>query len=201
MSEVIESYIRRNPDLSERDAFEGFLREERIKAWVGTDEARKERLRKEFGRVWGAVHVTGQVAGGAAPPTARAGPSGPSAIGGGRAVRVQVPSEESDRVVAQVPVGAPTAATPHGGGVAAMGGGRRLQVLCASCKRIEVWMGDDQSIACRRCGHQYDDMLHLIRVTPVGPFEFLFGEGWQGAAVAGGIALGLVGLYFLLRGF
>lgn len=201
MSEVIENYIRRNPDLSERDAFEGFLREERIQAWVGTDEARKERMRKEFGRVWGAVHVTGQVAGGPAPPTARSGPSGPAAVGGGRAVRVQVPSDPDERVVGTMPAGAPTAAVHQGAGVAAMGGGRRLQVLCASCKRIEVWMGDDQSIACRRCGHKYHDMLQLIRVTPVGPFAFLFGEGWQGAALAGGIAVGLVGLYLLLRGF
>jgi hypothetical protein len=99
-----------------------------------------------------------------------------------RTVRVEVaPQEDAKRPVQ--PAGA---------------GARQLQVLCTSCKRTTVWM-DGDLIQCRACGHTYDDMLQLIRVTPVGPFEFLFGEGWKGAAVAAAIAAGLAGLYFLLR--
>ena len=178
MSEVIESYIRKHPDLSEKDAFEGFLKEDRISTWVGTDDSRRERLRKEFGRVWGSLHVSGQLA-----SSARSGPSGPAPMQQARTLRVEVQPEQEAPAERVRPVGA---------------GARQLQVLCTSCKRLTVWM-DGDLIQCRACGHTYDDMLQLIRVTPVGPFAFLFGEGWKGVAVAGGIAAGLVGLYFLLR--
>lgn len=178
MSEVIEGYIRRHPELSEKDAFEGFLKEERIRTWVGADESRKERLRKEFGRVWGSMNVEGQLA-----TSARSGPSGPTSMQQPRSVRIDVsPAPEARAARPEAP------------------GARRLQVLCTSCRRTTVWM-DDAGIQCRSCGHAYEDMLQLIRVTPVGPFEFLFGGGWKGAAVAGGIAAGLLALYLLLRGF
>ena len=84
-------------------------------------------------------------------------------------------------------------------GGAAVGGGRRLQVLCTNCKRIEVYMDEAHTIWCRRCGVVYDDLLHLIRVQPVGPLAFYFGEGWKGAATGVGIVLGLAALYLLLR--
>lgn len=175
MSEVIENFIRRNPDLSEKDAFDGFLNEDRIKTWVGADDSRKERLRKEFGRVWGSLHVQGQVASSGA----RSGPSGPSGLQQTRTVRVEI---------------TPEAMTGRAGpaGPAA----RKLSVLCANCKHVDVWMQGD-SIQCHRCGRHYEDMLSLVRVTPVGPYEFLFGEGWSGAAVGVGIAAGLIALYLL----
>lgn len=185
MSEVIENYIRRHPDVGEKEAFDGFLHEERIKAWVGTDETRKERLRKEFGRVWGSMHVEGQVS----HSGARAGPSGPSQMQQPRSVRVDLTPQ------AELP---PQAARPSAPRAPPGAGARKLQVMCTACHQVNVWMQSDE-ILCRSCGTVYDDMLQLIRVTPVGPFEFLFGEGWKGAAVATGIAAGLVGLYFLLR--
>lgn len=199
VSEVIENYIRRHPDLSEKDAFDGFLNEERIKAWVGQDDSRKERLRKEFGRVWGTISGEGQLASGP-----KAGPSGPTARVAQRAVHVEALQStvtEERRVLA--PIGTPggLGTRPPSTGSLAVGGGRQLQVLCTNCRRIDVWMNDDQSILCRRCGKHYDDMLQLIRITPVGPFEFMFGEGWKGAATAAGIVAGLAGLYFVLRGF
>lgn len=174
MSEVIENYIKRHPGLSEKDAFEGFLNEDRIKAWVGTDDSRKERLRKEFGRVWGSMHVEGQVA---SPGGARSGPAGPSGLQQARTVRVEV---------------APESVTGQGGSPA-----RKLSVLCSNCKHMDVWMQGD-TIQCHRCGRYFEDMLSLVRVTPVGPFAFLFGEGWKGAATAGGIVVGLGLLYLLL---
>ena len=178
MSEVIESYIRRHPELSEKDAFEGFLNEDRIKAWIGTDETRKDRLRKEFGRVWGSMHVAGQVSGGP-----RSGPTGPAAMQQPRTLRVEVTPEAAHADAPRAPIAS---------------GGRKLQVMCTNCYKVSVWMTGDV-IQCRTCGHAYDDMLQLIRVTPVGPFEFLFGEGWKGAATGAAIAAGLVGVYFLLR--
>lgn len=78
--------------------------------------------------------------------------------------------------------------------------GRKLQVMCTYCARVDVWMSGEV-IACRRCGKQYDDMLQLIRVTPVGPYEFLFGEGWRGVATGVGVIVGLLALYLLMRGF
>lgn len=182
LSEVIENYIRRHPGLSEKEAFEGFLKEDRIKAWVGTDESRRERLRAEFGRVWGSMNVEGKMS---SSSSARSGPSGPM-MQGPRTVRVEV----------QQPQEIPTNVVPAHGGP----GMRKLHVMCTSCGRVNVWMQDD-IIACRSCGHTYDDMLQLIRVTPVGPFEFLFGGGWAGYATAAGIGGGFVLLYFLLRGF
>ena len=176
LSEVIETYIRRHPGLSEKDAFDGFLKEERIKAWVGSDESRKERLRSEFGRVWGSLNVEGKMAN-----SARSGPSGPTQMQSPRTVRIDVQAEKK-------PVAPPEP------------GARKLQVMCTSCGHIDVWMQDD-IIGCRSCGHVYEDMLHLIRVTPVGPFEFLFGEGWAGYATAAGLVGGFALLYFLLRGF
>lgn len=200
MSEVIEAYIRKNPDLGEKEAFDGFLQEERIKAWVGADDGRKERLRREFGRVWGSMHVEGQMTRGAGTHGPKAGPSGPTvgAVGSGRAVRVEVHPTPEEPVARHAPT---PAHVPMGssGGAHALGGGRRLQVMCARCKRIEVYVDDANTIQCRRCGHTYEDMLQLVRVTPVGPLEFLFGEGWVGYATAGGIAIAFLGLYMVLR--
>lgn len=190
MSEVIESFIRRHPGLSEEAAFEGLLQEERIRAWVGADPTRKERLRREFGRVWATMRGDAPPPPPAAAPagsTARAGPAGPAAatVQPARTLRVEVAPE------ALAPAPPPAAEQP---------GARKLAVMCASCGEVDVWMRGD-GIACRACGRVYDDMLQLIRVTPVGPFAFLFGEGWTGYATAAGLAGGLALLYFLFRGF
>ena len=125
--------------------------------------------------MWGSVNVEGKMSN-----SARSGPSGPTQMQSPRTVRIDVQAEKKPD--------APAAP-----------GARKLQVMCTSCGHIDVWMQDDV-IGCRSCGHVYDDMLHLIRVTPVGPFEFLFGEGWAGYATAAGLAGGFALLYFLLRG-
>lgn len=52
MSEVIEDYIRRHPGLLESEAFDEFVRQDRIRQWLSADASRHERLRVEFGRVW-----------------------------------------------------------------------------------------------------------------------------------------------------
>lgn len=56
LSEVIEEYIRRNGGMGEPEAFETFLQQERIRAWVGGDTGRRERLHREFTRVWATLH-------------------------------------------------------------------------------------------------------------------------------------------------
>lgn len=194
VSEVIENFIRRHPQLSESEAFDGFLSEDRIKSWVGTDQSRRERLRKEFGRVWAEHHVEQVRA--QTPTSARAGPSGPARTSPSQAIRVEVtPSAQGP------PVAPPSAPGPAQASRASAtnGGGRKLQVLCTKCRRVDVWMAANNTVQCRACGLQYDDMLQLIRVTPVGPFEFIFGQGWRGIAMGAGIVAGLVGLYLILR--
>lgn len=175
MSEVIETYIRRHPGASESEAFDGFLREERIKQWVGADEGRRERLRREFSRVWSTLNNPE-----GAP--AKSGPAGPqSAVLQPRPVRVEVHAPEKALHV--------HAAGPHA---------RKLDLLCPACTRYDVWLAEG-TIACRGCGAVYDDMLALVPVKPVGPLEFVFGEGWVGYARAAGLAVALTLLYMFVR--
>lgn len=163
MSEVIEDFIRQNPGLTvESDAFSGFLEQDRIRAWVGGDANRRERLRAEFSKTWAIVTATRH-----APPS-------------GQQVTVTV------------------APKPAPASLSADEPAHQLHVMCPACRRADVWR-NGAHIACRHCGREYDDMLALVPVKPVGAFAFLFGEGWKGAATAAGIVLLLVGLYVLLR--
>lgn len=179
MSEVIEDYIRRNSGMREDEAFDTFLQQDRIKAWVGSDEGRKERLRREFTRVWQTLH----------PPMTAARPAAEKPRAPQEAVQVEVrrppppPAPVQPQHVERAAVPAPP---------------KKLHVLCPTCGKHDVY-NVGGVIACRTCSHKYDNMLDLVPVRPVGPFTFLFGEGWKGLATAGGIALALVALYLLLR--
>lgn len=182
MSEVIEDFIRRNAGMAEIEAFHGFLQQERIKTWVGTDEARRERLRREFSRVWATLHP----------------PATPSRQGSlVREVPRPAPPPES-RVNVQIQRTAPPDPAEEAIRRSVTAPAKRLHVLCPTCGKLDVWLSDG-SIACRTCSHIYEDMLQLIPVRPVGPFTFLFGEGLKGWLVAGGILLGLFLLYEVLR--
>lgn len=179
MSEVIEEYIRRNPSLSQDAAFEGFLKIERIRLWVGTDETRRERLRREFTRVWTTMHSDNS-------PSQQGANAQQAAL-----VRPQAsqPAPARPAAPADAPAPPPRLKT---------GAPRRLNVLCPSCSHLDVWLqGGD--IGCRACGRDYDDMLQLIPVKPVGPFAFMFGEGIEGGLKAAGVAVGLLALYLGLR--
>lgn len=181
MSEVIENYIRRHAEVPEAEAFEGFLRDERIRRWVGEDEGRRDRLRREFSKVYASLGQGAsapQVAQQVPPPHGRSGPAGPTAAATApRPLRVEVH--------------APAHAAPEGFA-------RQLQLLCRDCAKYDVWL-QGGTIQCRRCGREYDDMLSLIPVKPIGPFAFVFGEGWVGYVTAGGLAAGLGFLYYLVR--
>lgn len=180
MSEVIEEYIRRNTGMREEEAFQSFLQQDRIKAWVGTDEGRKDRLRREFTRVWQTLHppmTTGR------PAAERSRPQPVEPV----AVEVRRPT----------PAAAPAPAAPAPP-VAHAGPAKKLQVLCPTCGKLDVIL-QGGVISCRTCSHRYENMLELIPVKPVGPFSFLFGEGWKGAAVAVGIVAALLALYGVLR--
>jgi hypothetical protein len=157
VSEVIEEFIRRNPDLPESAAFDGFLQQERIQRWVGADPMRRERLRAEFVRVWRSMH--------------------PSSDGRTPVVVVREPA----------PAPSPSPAPAQ-----------KLDLMCAECNRLDVWR-QAGVLSCRSCGRVYDDMLQLVPVKPVGPFEFMFGEGAAGWLAAAGIALLLLALYGVLR--
>jgi hypothetical protein len=178
VSEVIEDYIRRNPSDSEDHAFDGFLKMDRIATWVGNDDGRRERLRREFTRVWSAMHpVVLPKMGPAAlePPKPRETRSTDA--------RPRAPEPKP----AHRPTALETKEPP-----------RKLHLLCATCSKMDVWRSDGQFL-CRNCGRSYDDLLDLIPVRPVGPFAFMFGDGATGWLTAGGITVGLAALYYLLR--
>lgn len=179
MSEVIEEYIRRSSGMNEEAAFEGFLQQDRIKAWVGTDTSRRERLHREFTRVWASLH----------PPStpSRQGSLHKEKPAQVAAVPITVRREEAPAVV-EVPPQPKLQTGPP----------RRLQVLCPVCSHMEVWLqGGD--IACRHCGREFADMLTLIPVKAVGPFTYMFGEGIEGVLKAAGVVAGLALLYVVLR--
>lgn len=176
MSEVIEDFIRRHPGLPEGESFEAFLREPRIRAWVGDDATRRDRLHREFSRVWGHLQpaTTGPTA---TVTTARPAPPQPMV----REVPREAPAPRA------VPVDVP--AHPQA---------RRLHLLCPTCARLDVWL-QAGVITCHHCGTSYDDMLALVPVKPVGPFAYVFGEGAKGILTAGGVALLLLAVYGVLK--
>lgn len=175
VSEVIEEFIRRNPGSRESDAFERFLDEPRIRQWVGDDASRRERLRREFTRVWANLHPGG----GGAPASAVTTPRPPFVQH-----EAPAPPREAPRTL-RVDVRPDPAA-------------RRLQLLCPACTRVDVWL-QAGVVSCRSCGRVYDDMLSLVPVKAVGPFAYVFGEGAKGILTATGIGLLLLAVYGVLK--
>ena len=184
VSEVIETYIRAHPGVTENDAFEGFARQERIAAWLGSDATRRERLRREFARVWSQMEAS-----------ASAGPQ-----------RMAPPQRREDAPrLTQAPPPAPPKplpampeAEPMQVPVRPSASARKLNLLCPSCESLDVW-SEAGRVRCHQCGRGYDNMLELVPVQSVGPFAFLFGEGATGWLTAGGIVLLLAILYGVLK--
>lgn len=180
MSEVIEHYIRDHPGVSENDAFEGFARQERIAAWLGSDPTRRERLRREFARVWSMMEAK-------------------ATSGGQRMAPLQPRPVEPAPKPAQAPVPPPRATEPmEVPRRVPVAGGRKLSLLCPTCERLDVW-ADGGRVSCHHCGADYHDMLELVPVKVVGPFAFLFGEGAAGWLTAGGLVLLILLLYGVLK--
>lgn len=169
MSEVIREFIRAHEELSEGDAFERFLREDRIRAWVGSDPERREKIRREFSRQWGSMRESPSGSGAAAQTATRA----PTVV----QVRRDTPPANVQR--------------PEGPA-------RRLTLMCPACNELEVWTRGGL-IECRGCGRHYENMLELVPVQPVGPFTYVFGEGWVGFATAVGLVLLLLAIYGVFR--
>jgi hypothetical protein len=171
VSEVIEEFIRRNPGSREPEAFERFLQEPRIRQWVGDDAGRRERLQREFSRVWENLHA-GASSGGASSALATAPrPAAREVHDAPRPMKVEVRPEAT---------------------------ARHLHLLCPACARLDVWL-QGGVLSCRSCGATYDDMLALVPVKPVGPFEYLFGEGIQGVLTAAAVGLFLLAVYGVLK--
>jgi hypothetical protein len=77
--DYIEDFIRQRGASSEAAAFEAFLAEPRIAAWVSGDAARVARLRAEFAAGWARVHPLRAPAPlPAAPPPAAPVPAAPA---------------------------------------------------------------------------------------------------------------------------
>lgn len=139
---------------------------------MGNDAARRDRLQREFARVWAATRAPAVPAPVPAAPAPRETP---------RPLRVEVGRKGASPVVSSV------SQAP-----------RRLQLLCPACERLDVWLADGV-ISCHHCGREYDDMLALVPVKPVGPFEYVFGEGPMGLLKAAGVALLLLAVYGVLK--
>lgn len=182
MSEVIETYIRAHPGVTENDAFEGFARQERIAAWLGNDATRRERLRREFARVWSQMEGS---------------TSGPQRM-------VQHARREGGPSLTQAPPARPEPlpampeAEPMRVPVRPGANARKLSLLCPNCESLDVW-SESGRVSCHHCGRGYDNMLELIPVQAVGPFAFLLGEGATGWLTAGGLVLLLLVLYGVLK--
>lgn len=186
LSEVIEEFIRRHPGMAERDAFEAFLREPRIASWVGADASRRERLQREFDRVWSRLQDE---------PAAPAAPSAPAAPPAPAApAQAKRPAPIVHHEAPEPPRSARVDVRTH----RAHGAARRLNLLCPACTRVDVWLADG-AITCRSCQTTYEDMLALVPVKPVGPFAYVFGEGVKGYLTAGGVALLLLVVYGVLK--
>lgn len=181
MSEVIEDYIRRNTGMKESDAFDGFLGQERIRAWVGDDDSRKERLRREFSRVWASLH----------PPSTTSRQGSTQRDARPTPTLVSVP-------VQRAPAPAPPVEAPKPDAPPRLQPAKKMQVLCPTCGKLDVYNVDGK-VECRHCRHSYEDMLELIPVQPVGPFTFLFGQGASGWLTATGVVVSLVLLYGVFR--
>lgn len=213
LSEVIESFIREHPDLDEGSAFERFLEQDRISSWVGKDANRKERIRREFTRVWAFTHGAGASAPRAEAPrverrdpvaTARQEPTvGRSPLSMGRtdpaALKPSPPRpEQQEPTRIEVRREAAPSTAPAAPRAAARPPTRHLSLLCPTCERTDVW-ATGADIHCRHCGTTYADMLQLIPVKKVGTFAYLFGEGPAGYLTAAGVALLLLLLYGVVR--
>lgn len=209
MSEVIEEFIRTHSDLPEREAFETFLGQDRIKTWVGQDPARRDRLQREFSRVWGTLQ--GASASSQAPvaaavqrPPAHAPPPPPPPPAPREAPPPEpAPARESPRptrvqVRHERPAPPAPASRPMGASSSVSTATRRLNLLCPACARLDVWLQDGE-ISCHGCARVYDDMLALVPVKPVGPFEYVFGEGPMGYVKAAGVGTLLLLVYGVLK--
>lgn len=139
---------------------------------MGDDAGRRERLQREFSRVWETLHA------------ASSGGPASAALAPRPVVQEAPPAREAPRPL-KVEVRPDASA-------------RKLSLLCPACARVDVWL-QAGVLSCRSCGTAYDDMLALVPVKPVGPFEYLFGEGLKGILTAAGIGLLLLAVYGVLK--
>jgi len=189
VSEVIENFIRRRPGISRDEALEEFLGDDRIATWIGGDASRRTRLENEFARVWEDV---------------TSGPLDPSSAAALDAPEV-ISHEEGDarppadpRTLAPKIPSKAAPPTPPVRRIEGAPPARRLDLLCPNCAAFDVW-SEDGIVACHNCHAEYDNMLDLVPVEPVGPFAFLFGDGWMGWVTAAGLTAALAILYLVLR--
>lgn len=180
MSEVIRDFIKDHEKLGEAKAFEQFLEQERIRAWVGDDPQRREKIRREFARIWATQEGEGQNVVQVQKPETPEAPPKPESDS-----HVPIHRGKSKAVVER-PV--PSTETGY----------RHLNLLCTNCDGLDVW-NKGHVIECRGCGRVYDNMLELVPVQPVGPFTYLFGEGTGGVATAVGLVLLLLVIYGVFR--
>lgn len=160
-SSFIETFIAAKRGVTKEEAFREFVALPRISEWAGADASRVTRLKDEFDRAWARMRASeadaaAEAGSGSSAPQAATAPAAPAA---------RAPTEAASR--------RPRAGKPV------------ASVMCTSCGSMNLHAhlaGDAVLIKCASCDTVYRDLLELIPVKEVGPFEFVFGEGWKGVA-------------------
>lgn len=177
--ESLREFVERNRTLPKDQALAEVLEMPKVRSWIGNDPVRRERLTSEFERLWAEVVVRAP-ASPLRPQAPRAEPHmGPAHAHADEAV-VREATRRPPKVVRS----------------------RREKFICSSCGSYDIYSesdGVDVHVRCRQCKTEFPDLLALVPVVEVGPFELFFGRGREAAIKAGAIVLLWVAVYALLR--
>lgn len=176
--ETLREFVVRNRALPKDEALALVLDMPKVRAWAGTDGARRDRLVREFERLWAEVAAPAETE-----RPQRATPRAQPHMGPAHA-------HADERVVRE-------ATRPP-----KVVRSRREKFICASCGSYDIYSesdGHDVHVRCRQCKAEYPDLLQLVPVVEVGPFELFFGRGREAAVKVGAIALVWAALILIMR--
>lgn len=173
--ETLREFVLRNRGLPKAQALDQVFEMPKVRAWVGSDTARRERLTREFERLWAEVAVGESPARLAPRPQPHMGPAHQHA---------------DERVVRE-------AARPP-----KVVRSRREKFICSACGSYDIFSESDGHavhVRCRQCKTEFPDLLALVPVVEVGPFELFFGHGREAAVKIGAITLVWAAVILLMR--
>lgn len=196
--ETLREFVVRNRDMPKDAALAQVFDMPKVRSWVGNDAARRERLMREFERLWAEVAVEQASA---APERA-----------GAPLQRRQPSAAEPPRYRETEPVHRPHMGPAHAHadeGVVREAArpmravrARREKFICSACGSYDIYSesdGREVRVRCRQCKTEFPDLLELVPVVEVGPFELFFGRGREAAVKAGAIVVLWAVVYLLLR--
>lgn len=174
--ETLREFVVRNRSLPKDQALAQVLEMPKVRAWVATDAARRDRLTREFERLWAEVATEPATQTPRAPP--RTAHMGPAHLRG-------------DETMLGEPARPPKVVRS-----------RREKFICSACGSYDIYSESDGNavrVRCRQCKTEFPDLLALVPVVEVGPVELFFGRGREAVVKIGAIVLLWVAVYGLLR--